>query len=256
MHEPQTVDVGKLLDGGHWSSRQKFFVFLTALTIVFDGIDNQLLGIAIPAMMRDWAVRARRVRSRDRERHDRHDARRRAGRRHRRPHGPAHRPHRQRGDLRRAHGRGLPRRQPLCPRRPAAPRRSRPRRRHAQRRGAGLRVRPAPAPATRHHADHRLRAARRDARRVGRRIPHPDLRLANPLRTRRRALPGCRRRSHALSARVAPLPRTASTPVGRARAHPPSNRPRRACGQPLRRSRRKGRGARIRQRVVHARFPP
>ena len=56
MHEPQTVDVGKLLDGGHWSSRQKFFVFLTALTIVFDGIDNQLLGIAIPAMMRDWAV--------------------------------------------------------------------------------------------------------------------------------------------------------------------------------------------------------
>jgi len=56
MHEPQTVDVGKLLDGGHWRSRQKFFVFLTALTIVFDGIDNQLLGIAIPAIMRDWTV--------------------------------------------------------------------------------------------------------------------------------------------------------------------------------------------------------
>ena len=56
MHEPQTVDVGKLLDGGHWRSRQKFFVFLTALTIVFDGIDNQLLGIAIPSIMRDWAV--------------------------------------------------------------------------------------------------------------------------------------------------------------------------------------------------------
>jgi AAHS family 4-hydroxybenzoate transporter-like MFS transporter len=45
-----------VLDGGGWSGRQKLFVFLTALTIVFDGIDNQLLGIAVPAMMRDWAV--------------------------------------------------------------------------------------------------------------------------------------------------------------------------------------------------------
>jgi AAHS family 4-hydroxybenzoate transporter-like MFS transporter len=45
-----------LLDDGHWGGRQKFFVFLTALTIVFDGIDNQLLGLAAPAMMRDWAL--------------------------------------------------------------------------------------------------------------------------------------------------------------------------------------------------------
>ncbi len=51
-----TIDVGQVLDDGHWSNRQKLFVLLTALTIVFDGIDNQLLGIAVPAMMRDWAV--------------------------------------------------------------------------------------------------------------------------------------------------------------------------------------------------------
>src|SRR5512134_262582 len=56
MASAPTIDIGQLLDDGHWSNRQKLFVFMTALTIVFDGIDNQLLGIAVPAMMRDWAV--------------------------------------------------------------------------------------------------------------------------------------------------------------------------------------------------------
>jgi AAHS family 4-hydroxybenzoate transporter-like MFS transporter len=56
MSQHPTVDVGQLLDEGHWGNRQKLFVLLTALTIVFDGVDNQLLGIAVPAMMRDWAV--------------------------------------------------------------------------------------------------------------------------------------------------------------------------------------------------------
>jgi MFS transporter, AAHS family, 4-hydroxybenzoate transporter len=55
-HSSDAIDVGRLLDDGHWRSRQKLFVFLTALTIVFDGIDNQLLGIAVPAMMRDWSL--------------------------------------------------------------------------------------------------------------------------------------------------------------------------------------------------------
>jgi AAHS family 4-hydroxybenzoate transporter-like MFS transporter len=53
---PHQTDIGRLLDDGEWGSRQKLFVFLTALTIVFDGVDNQLLGIAIPAMMRDWTL--------------------------------------------------------------------------------------------------------------------------------------------------------------------------------------------------------
>jgi AAHS family 4-hydroxybenzoate transporter-like MFS transporter len=55
MHT-KAIDIGHLLDEGRWGSRQKLYVFLTALTIVFDGIDNQLLGVAVPAMMRDWSL--------------------------------------------------------------------------------------------------------------------------------------------------------------------------------------------------------
>lgn len=50
------VDVGRLLDEGHWGGYQKWLIFLTALTIVFDGIDNQLLGVAIPAIMIEWSA--------------------------------------------------------------------------------------------------------------------------------------------------------------------------------------------------------
>jgi AAHS family 4-hydroxybenzoate transporter-like MFS transporter len=50
------IDVGRLLDEGRWTAYQRWAVFLAALAIVFDGVDNQLLGIAIPAVMRDWSV--------------------------------------------------------------------------------------------------------------------------------------------------------------------------------------------------------
>jgi MFS transporter, AAHS family, 4-hydroxybenzoate transporter len=50
------VDVGQLIDDGRWSAYQKWLIALTALTIVFDGIDNQLLGVAIPAVMQEWQV--------------------------------------------------------------------------------------------------------------------------------------------------------------------------------------------------------
>src|SRR4029077_17894068 len=50
------IDVGRVLDEGQLGRQQQLFVFLAALTIVFDGVDNQLLGIAIPAMMREWAL--------------------------------------------------------------------------------------------------------------------------------------------------------------------------------------------------------
>src|SRR5437899_9148086 len=50
------VDIGHLLDQGRWTGYQKWLVFLTALTIIFDGIDNQLLGIAIPTIMKEWSV--------------------------------------------------------------------------------------------------------------------------------------------------------------------------------------------------------
>ena len=50
------VDVGRTLDGGRWTGYQKWLVFLTALTIVFDGFDNQLLGVALPTIMSDWSA--------------------------------------------------------------------------------------------------------------------------------------------------------------------------------------------------------
>ncbi len=50
------TDVGALLDEGGWSGYQKLLVGATALTIIFDGLDNQLLSAAVPAMMSEWAL--------------------------------------------------------------------------------------------------------------------------------------------------------------------------------------------------------
>jgi AAHS family 4-hydroxybenzoate transporter-like MFS transporter len=51
-----TVDLGHLLDDGRWTGYQKWLVLLTAVTIVFDGVDNQLLGVSIPTIMKEWSV--------------------------------------------------------------------------------------------------------------------------------------------------------------------------------------------------------
>jgi AAHS family 4-hydroxybenzoate transporter-like MFS transporter len=53
---PAPVDVGRLIDAGGGSAYQRGLVALTALTIVFDGIDNQLMGVAIPTIMGEWAI--------------------------------------------------------------------------------------------------------------------------------------------------------------------------------------------------------
>jgi MFS transporter, AAHS family, 4-hydroxybenzoate transporter len=50
------LDAGALLDEGRWSGYQKVLVAGSALAIIFDGFDNQLLGAAVPAMMREWAL--------------------------------------------------------------------------------------------------------------------------------------------------------------------------------------------------------
>jgi AAHS family 4-hydroxybenzoate transporter-like MFS transporter len=50
------VDVARVLDEGRWTPYQQRLVALTALAIIFDGADNQLLGVAVPAIMRDWHV--------------------------------------------------------------------------------------------------------------------------------------------------------------------------------------------------------
>jgi len=52
----KTVDVGSILDEGEWSTYQKLLVMGTALTIILDGLDNQVLGAAVPALMREWSL--------------------------------------------------------------------------------------------------------------------------------------------------------------------------------------------------------
>jgi MFS transporter, AAHS family, 4-hydroxybenzoate transporter len=50
------IDVDRILNDGRWTGYQQWLVFLTALTIIFDGFDNQLLGVALPTIMREWGV--------------------------------------------------------------------------------------------------------------------------------------------------------------------------------------------------------
>jgi MFS transporter, AAHS family, 4-hydroxybenzoate transporter len=51
-----TVDVASLLDEGRWSRYQKLLVAGPAIAIVLDGMDNQLLGNVIPALMKEWSL--------------------------------------------------------------------------------------------------------------------------------------------------------------------------------------------------------
>jgi len=50
----KTVDVGAVLDEGRWTGYQKLLVFGTALTIILDGVDNQLLPNTIPTLIKEW----------------------------------------------------------------------------------------------------------------------------------------------------------------------------------------------------------
>jgi AAHS family 4-hydroxybenzoate transporter-like MFS transporter len=52
----EPVDISRLLDHGRWAGYQGFVVGLTALAVVIDGVDSQLLGIAIPSIAKDWSV--------------------------------------------------------------------------------------------------------------------------------------------------------------------------------------------------------
>jgi AAHS family 4-hydroxybenzoate transporter-like MFS transporter len=50
----EKIDVAALLDHGSWSWTQKLLTFLVAVAVIFDGFDIQILGFAIPSLMRDW----------------------------------------------------------------------------------------------------------------------------------------------------------------------------------------------------------
>src|SRR5947209_4856446 len=52
----RTVDVAALLDGSGWSRYQKLITALAALAVIFDGFDIQILGFAIPTLMKEWHV--------------------------------------------------------------------------------------------------------------------------------------------------------------------------------------------------------
>src|ERR687883_422608 len=52
----KTVDVGTLIDEGRWTTYQKLLILGTALTIILDGVDNQLLGNAVPSLMKEWSL--------------------------------------------------------------------------------------------------------------------------------------------------------------------------------------------------------
>jgi MFS transporter, AAHS family, 4-hydroxybenzoate transporter len=51
-----SVDVGQLLDEGLFSTFQKIVVMLAALSIVMDGFDGQLIGFAIPLIIKEWGI--------------------------------------------------------------------------------------------------------------------------------------------------------------------------------------------------------
>lgn len=50
------VNINHLLDSGAWSPFQKLILALISLAYLTDGIANQSLGLAIPALMQDWGL--------------------------------------------------------------------------------------------------------------------------------------------------------------------------------------------------------
>ena len=57
-HSPDAsaLDSGRLIDEGPWSTYQKLLISGTALAIVVDGLDNQLLPNAVPTLIREWGL--------------------------------------------------------------------------------------------------------------------------------------------------------------------------------------------------------
>lgn len=48
------IDVDALIDAGRWSAYQKRVLALCTAAILLDGMDNQILGFAMPALMKAW----------------------------------------------------------------------------------------------------------------------------------------------------------------------------------------------------------
>jgi AAHS family 4-hydroxybenzoate transporter-like MFS transporter len=50
------LDIGQVLDDGLWTFVQRVVVFLAALAILMDGFDVQLVGFALPVLIKEWGV--------------------------------------------------------------------------------------------------------------------------------------------------------------------------------------------------------
>src|ERR1044071_4473918 len=50
------IDVGQVIDEGRWTGYQKLLILGTALTIILDGVDNQLLPNAQVAIAGEWKI--------------------------------------------------------------------------------------------------------------------------------------------------------------------------------------------------------
>ncbi len=55
MNIPQ-LDVGRAIDEGPFTTMQKLVVLMAALSIVMDGFDGQLIGFAIPSIIKEWGI--------------------------------------------------------------------------------------------------------------------------------------------------------------------------------------------------------
>jgi AAHS family 4-hydroxybenzoate transporter-like MFS transporter len=49
-------DIGTLLDAGAWTSFQKLVVAFAAFSIILDGFDGQMIGFAIPSLIKAWGL--------------------------------------------------------------------------------------------------------------------------------------------------------------------------------------------------------
>ena len=49
-------DIGTAIDEGRWTGYQKLILLLVGCAVIFDGFDNQSLGFAAPAIIRDWGI--------------------------------------------------------------------------------------------------------------------------------------------------------------------------------------------------------
>ena len=51
-----SVDIGNTLDEGNYALFQKLVVILAALSIIADGFDGQMIGFAIPVLIKEWGI--------------------------------------------------------------------------------------------------------------------------------------------------------------------------------------------------------